>query len=117
VGVSDFNAVTGKLVWRYQSSKTSQIVPPGPFEVISLPAISAPAGEEVVAFGDLHGAFHMLSLATGKQLYQRQTGSWISASPAVSNGDIGAPPPERPGRRIQAQRADKPVPASTEQRI
>jgi outer membrane protein assembly factor BamB len=88
VGVSDFNAITGTLIWSYQTPDTSQITPPGPAEVISSPAISGPAGQEVVAFGDLSGSFRVLSLATGTQLYQYQTGSWISASPAVSNGDI-----------------------------
>ena len=88
VGVSDFNAITGALLWGYQTPATSQITPPGPAEVISSPAITGPAGQEVVAFGDLSGAFRVLSLATGTQLYHYQTGSWVSASPAVSNGDI-----------------------------
>src|SRR5262249_40000447 len=95
VGVSDFNAITGALRWGYQTPATSQITPPppqpprpGPGEVSSPPAITGPAGQEVVAFGDLSGAFRVLSLATGTQLYHYQTGSWVSASPAVSNGDI-----------------------------
>jgi outer membrane protein assembly factor BamB len=88
VGVCDFNAVTGALLWDYQTPSTSQITPPGPAEVISSPAISGPAGQEVVVFGDLSGVFRVLSLATGVQLYHYQTGSWVSASPAVSNGDI-----------------------------
>ena len=88
VGVTDFNAVTGAVIWSHQDPTTSQISPPGPSEVISSPAISGPAGQEVVSYTDLSGAFRVLSLATGTQLYQQQTGSWISASPAVSNGDI-----------------------------
>ena len=88
IGVIDFNAVTGTSIWKYQDPTTSQISPPGPSEVISSPDISGPAGQEVVTFTDLSGAFRVLSLATGTQLYQYQTGSWISASPAVSNGDI-----------------------------
>src|SRR5215469_3514192 len=88
VGVTDFNAVTGTPIWTYQDPTTSQISPPGPSEVISSPDISGPTGQEVVTFTDLSGAFRVLSLATGTQLYQQQTGSWISASPAVSNGDI-----------------------------
>jgi outer membrane protein assembly factor BamB len=88
IGVIDFNAVTGTPIWKYQDPTTSQISPPGPSEVISSPVISGPTGQEVVAFTDLSGAFRVLSLATGTQLYQQQTGSWISASPAVSNGDI-----------------------------
>jgi outer membrane protein assembly factor BamB len=88
VGVSDFNAVTGALRWSYQTPVSSRIVPPGPSEVVSSPAISGPAGHEVAAFGDVGGAFRVLSLATGQQLYSYQTGSWITSSPAVSNGDI-----------------------------
>jgi outer membrane protein assembly factor BamB len=88
VGVSDFNAITGALKWSYQTPDTSQITPPGPAEVISSPAISGPTGQEAVAFGDLSGTLRVLSLADGTQLYQYKTGSWISASPAVSNGDI-----------------------------
>lgn len=88
VGVEDLNAKTGAPVWRYRTPSTSEIVPPGPSEVISSPAISGPAGQEVVAFGDLGGAFRVLSLATGAQVYQYRSGSWISGGPAVSGGDI-----------------------------
>ena len=88
VGVDDMNAITGALVWSYQTPATSKIVPPGPSEVISSPAISGPAGQEVVAFGDLGGAFRVLSLATGAHIYHYRTGSWVSAGPAVSGADI-----------------------------
>src|SRR5215469_11739314 len=88
MGVDDLNAITGALVWSYQTPTTSKIVPPGPSEVISSPAISGPAGHEVVAFGDLGGAFRVLSLATGAQVYHYRTGSWVSAGPAVSGPDI-----------------------------
>jgi outer membrane protein assembly factor BamB len=88
VGVADLNAITGARVWTYQTPRNSAIVPPGPSEVISSPAISGPAGQEVVAFGDLGGAFRVLSLATGAQVYRYQTGSWAAGGPAVSGGDI-----------------------------
>ena len=88
VGVSDFNAITGAVLWRYQTPSTSQIAPPGPAEVVSSPAISGPAGQEVVALTDLSGAFRVLSLAAGAQLYHHRTGSWITSGPAVSGGDI-----------------------------
>lgn len=88
VGVEDLNAETGALVWLYNTPTTSQIVPPGPSEVISSPAISGPAGQEVVTFGDLAGALRVLSLATGAQVYEHTTASWIAGSPAVSGGDI-----------------------------
>jgi outer membrane protein assembly factor BamB len=88
VGVDRFNAVTGARVWSYRTPVTSQIVPPGPSELISSPAISGSPGREVVAFGDLGDAVRVLSLATGKQLFAYLTGSWLTSSPAVSRGDI-----------------------------
>jgi outer membrane protein assembly factor BamB len=88
VGVDDLNAITGARVWSYQTPATSTIVPRGPSEVISSPAISGPAGREVVAFGDLGGAVRVLSLATGAQVYRYRTGSWVSGGPAVSGGDV-----------------------------
>jgi outer membrane protein assembly factor BamB len=88
VGVDDLNAITGARVWSYQTPTTSKIVPPGPSEVISSPAISGPAGHQVVAFGDLGGAFRVLSLATGAEVYRYRTGSWVSGGPAVSGADI-----------------------------
>jgi eukaryotic-like serine/threonine-protein kinase len=88
IGVEDLNAMTGALVWSYHTPTTSKIVPPGSSEVISSPAISGSAGHEVVAFGDLGGAFRVLSLATGAQVYDYRTGSWLSGSPAISKGDI-----------------------------
>lgn len=88
VGVEDLNARTGARRWLYRTPETSTIVPPGPSEVISSPAISGAAGQEVVAFGDLGGSFRVLSLATGALLYQYRSGSWISGGPAVSGGDI-----------------------------
>jgi outer membrane protein assembly factor BamB len=88
VGVTDFNAKTGAVIWSEQTPINNQIVPQGPSEVVSAPAISGQPGEEVVVFGDLGGAVRVLSLATGSQLYSYQTGSWITSSPAVSDADI-----------------------------
>jgi outer membrane protein assembly factor BamB len=87
-GVRDFNAVTGARIWTYAGPANPQIVPPAPPEVIASPVISGPAGQEAVSFTDLSGAFRVLSLATGKQLYHYQAGSWMTASPAVSDGNI-----------------------------
>ena len=88
VGVVDLNAKTGKVVWRYNTPTTSAVVPRGPSEVIASPAISGPAGHEVVTFGDLGNAFRVLSLASGAQVYDYRTRSWVSGGPAVSGGDI-----------------------------
>ena len=77
-GVYALNAVSGSLLWKYQT----------PTEVLSSPAIVGPPGSEIVAFGDLTGAFRMLSLASGSQLYAYQTGGYITSSPAEANGEI-----------------------------
>jgi outer membrane protein assembly factor BamB len=79
-GIYDLNAVTGKKIWSYTT--------PGAYEVISSPAIAGPAGHEIVAFGDVHDYFRVLSLATGQELYSYRMHSWIAAGPAVSGGDI-----------------------------
>jgi outer membrane protein assembly factor BamB len=88
VGAVDLNAVTGATVWSYQTPVNSQLTPPVPSEVVSSPAVSGPAGQQAITFGDLGGAVRTLSLATGALLYSHQTGSWITAGPAVSAGDM-----------------------------
>ena len=79
-GAIDLNAVTGALIW--QSSGDSSILTDG------APAIVGPTGSQVVAFGDLDGTFHVLSLATGAQLYSFQTGNYLSASVAETDGNL-----------------------------
>jgi outer membrane protein assembly factor BamB len=61
---------------------------PAKTEVLSSPAIAGPSGSEIVAAGDLAGGVDVDSLATGAQLYHYQTGGYITASPAVSDGNI-----------------------------
>ncbi len=79
-GVDDVDAVTGTLIW---SSPT-----PSGCDVDSSPAIAGAASTEVVAFADLCGKFRVVSLATGASLYTYQTGSYVTASPAVSGGNV-----------------------------
>jgi outer membrane protein assembly factor BamB len=79
-GVFDLNAVTGKEIWNF--------VDTGKAEALSSPAIAGASGQEIVVVGDLTGGIDVLSLATGKQLYRYQTGSYITASPAISDGNI-----------------------------
>jgi outer membrane protein assembly factor BamB len=79
-GVFDLNAVTGKEIWNYQD--------PSKTEALSSPAMAGSTGQEIVVVGDIGGGVDVLSLATGKQLYQYQTGSYITASPAVSAGNL-----------------------------
>ncbi len=77
-GVIDLNAVTGALQWRFTDGA----------EVDSSPAIVGPAGKQIVAFGDVTGAFYVISLAAGALLYQYQTGQAIAASPCETNGNL-----------------------------
>jgi outer membrane protein assembly factor BamB len=79
-GVFDLNALTGAEIWQY--------IDPSKTEALSSPAISGPPGQEVVSVGELGGAVDVISLATGTPLYEYQTGGYITASPAVSGGNI-----------------------------
>jgi outer membrane protein assembly factor BamB len=79
-GVFDLDAVTGGLIWKYVS--------PNKTEALSSPAISGPTGQEVVSVGELGGGVDVVSLATGAQLYRYQTSGYITASPAVSGGNL-----------------------------
>jgi outer membrane protein assembly factor BamB len=76
-GLVSLNATTGTANW---------VVPTGPID--TSPAILGPAGSEVVAYADLYGAFHLASLSTGSTLYNFQTGSYITSSPADYNGTV-----------------------------
>jgi len=79
-GMMDVNAVTGALIW---TSKE-----PAELSGDSSPAIAGAAGQEIVADADLGGGFEVTSLADGSQLYDYQTGGYITGSPAVSDGNI-----------------------------
>ncbi len=79
-GLADLNPINGKVLWSNHN--------PASTGVDSSPAIAGPAGSQVVAVGDLAGGFEVDSLASGKQLYHYQTGQYITASPAVSGGNI-----------------------------
>lgn len=61
---------------------------PAKIEVLSSPAIAGRSGSEIVVAGDLAGGVDVDSLATGAPLYHYQTGGYITASPAVSDGNI-----------------------------
>lgn len=79
-GLVDLNALTGAVIWHNDD--------PGNVAVDSSPAIAGQAGKQVVAVGDLGGGFEVDSLATGAALYHYQTSGYITASPAVSGGNI-----------------------------
>lgn len=73
-GAYALDATTGAKLWRFVDSAKR--------EVISNPAIVGPPGNEVVAFGDLSGEFHVLRMSDGRELYHTQTGNYIFGSPA-----------------------------------
>jgi len=79
-GLVDLDPVTGALRWTYDD--------PGRLEIASSPAIAGRGGSQIVAVGDLAGGVDVVSLATGAQLYHYQTASYITASPAISDGNI-----------------------------
>ncbi len=79
-GLLDLNALDGSVKWLYKD--------PSSTESISSPAIAGASPNEVVAVGDLGGGFDVVSLATGTQLYRYQTGGYITASPAVTDGNV-----------------------------
>jgi outer membrane protein assembly factor BamB len=81
-GVMAVNATTGKEIWDSATTWRPDT------EIISSPLITGPPGQQVVVFGDMNGAVQVLSLATGTHLYSFQTGSYIMASPADTNGSI-----------------------------
>ncbi len=79
-GLVNLDAVTGARTWAYRD--------PAGAEALSSPAIAGPPGGQIVAVGDLGGGVDVVSLATGAQLYHYQTGGYITASPAVSGGNL-----------------------------
>jgi outer membrane protein assembly factor BamB len=80
LGILDVNAVTGALVWTSND--------PDGNKAVASPAIAGAPGQEVVAYADLGGGFDVASLADGSQLYNYQTGGYISGSPAVTDGNV-----------------------------
>jgi outer membrane protein assembly factor BamB len=77
-GVYSLDAVTGAELWFVA----------GTGDINSSLAIVGPANSQVVAYGDLNGYFHVISLQSGAMLYTYETGSYITASPADVNGNL-----------------------------
>ena len=78
-GVMAVNAVTGLPDWTFAT---------GDVESISAPAVVGPAGGQVVAVTTLAGAFDLLSVASGRLLYQYQTPSYSTSSFADVDGNL-----------------------------
>ena len=78
-GVYAINASTGRKVWHVLRGPT----------FYASPAITGPAGHQVLIIGDNAGRLYVLSLATGATIWTKRpqtAGFW--ASPAVSQGAI-----------------------------
>ena len=50
--------------------------------------IAGPSGQQVAAFGDLKGVFHVINVQNGQSLYTYQTGNVITSSAADVNGHL-----------------------------
>jgi eukaryotic-like serine/threonine-protein kinase len=79
-GLMDLNASTGRRIWSYNDSYRA--------EAISCPAIMGAPGAQVVAVGDVAGNLDVVSLSTGSPLYVHATGGYVTASPAVDEGNL-----------------------------
>ena len=78
-GVYALNATTGALIWQALTGPT----------FYASPAITGPAGQQVLVIGDNAGRLYALDLATGATLWTalpQTEGFW--ASPAISQGTI-----------------------------
>ena len=80
IGIVDLNATTGKLVWSYTDSTST--------ESLASPAIAGAGSRSVVITADIGGFADVLSLSTGKVLYTYPGGGYFTGSPAVSDGNI-----------------------------
>ena len=79
VGEYALNALTGALVWQYNS---------GGDYVNSSAAVVGPVGSRVAVLGTLNGKVDVLDVGTGALRYQYQTGSYITSSPADVDGNL-----------------------------
>jgi outer membrane protein assembly factor BamB len=79
-GLFDLNALTGATIWDYKD--------PSGTESVAAPAIAGPNASAIVVTGDVSGSIDVVSLANGAQLYQYQTGGYISSSPAIAGPNI-----------------------------
>jgi outer membrane protein assembly factor BamB len=79
-GMFDLNAISGAVIWQY--------IDPTATECLSSPAVAGPAGQQIASCGDIGGGVDVVALATGAPLYHYQTGGYITASPAVTDGNL-----------------------------
>ena len=79
-GLVNLDARNGNVLWMYNDSSGT--------ESIAAPAIADGNDHSIVITGDVGGSLDVLSEAIGTPRYTYQTGGWIAASPAVSDGNI-----------------------------
>ncbi|MCI4366506.1 MAG: PQQ-binding-like beta-propeller repeat protein, partial [Thermoplasmata archaeon] len=79
-GLFDLNATSGAVLWRYTD--------PGAAEAISSPAIAGVGKHAIAVVGDVRGGVDVVAMSNGTMLYRYQTGGYITASPAVSGGNL-----------------------------
>ena len=81
-GVLALNATTGAHVWHSQEQGYSTA------EVISSPALSGRAGDQVMFVGDLAGKVFAIRASDGARLWQYTTGGFVYGSAAVAAGKV-----------------------------
>ena len=77
-GVYALNASTGALVWHVFAADT----------FYASPAITGPAGRQVLMIGSNEGTLYALNLATGATLWAQLAAKGFLASPAISQGAV-----------------------------
>ena len=84
-GLYDLNATTGAKIWN------TQVVDGPTTEIISSPAVSGAAGDQVVISGDVGGNIYAWNATTGMTLKTITTGGSILGSTAISYGVVYVP--------------------------
>jgi outer membrane protein assembly factor BamB len=79
-GLFDLNATSGAVLWRFTD--------PGGAEAISSPAIAGVGKHAIAVVGDVRGGVDAVAMSNGTMLYRYQTGGYITASPAISGGNV-----------------------------
>jgi hypothetical protein len=81
-GVYALDAVTGARIWSTQDTGLTTA------EVISSPALSGAAGQQVVMAADTNGVVYAFSAATGAKLWSYDAKSLIYSSPGFADGAV-----------------------------
>jgi outer membrane protein assembly factor BamB len=79
-GLVDLNAKTGAKFWIYNDSTDT--------ESIASPALAGGHGTAIAVTGDVGGFLDVVSVVGGSPLYSYSLGGYVTASPAVSGGNI-----------------------------